>query len=246
MTSTIRYYSMIALLLLAMQGTFWWASFGRLPDLGVVPDNITNEEMQMLSFGDPQLLFRILAFRMNNAGDTFGRFTTLRDYDMEKIEQWFMQMDSLDNISNHPASMSAYYFSQTQHTPDVRHLINYLYEHSKNRPEEKWWWLTQATYLALHKLEDSDLALKVAKPLQGVENIPYWAQQMPAFVYEKRGELEDAYLIMRAILESEQDMEQSEINYMKYFIEERLERMQEEEAALLEKKQKQLDTASDK
>jgi hypothetical protein len=245
MLHTIRYYSIIACLLLAMQGAFWWASFGRLPDLGVVPDNITDDEMQMLSFGDGELLFRILAFRLNNTGDTFGRFTTLRAYDMSKIERWFTQMDSLDDTSNHLVSLSAYYFSQTQNRSEVRHLVNYLYEHSKDRPQQKWWWLTQATYLAMHKLEDKDLALKVATPLQGVRGIPYWAQQMPAFVHENRGEMEHAYIIMRSILESDEKMEQSEINYMKYFIEERLKRMHEEEAALLEKKQKQLDAASE-
>lgn len=242
--TTIRYYSMVAVMFLGLQAAFWWQSFGRLPDLGVVPDNVSNEELQVLAFGDNQLLFRIMAFRLNNSGDTFGRFTTLRDYDMEKIKHWFGQLDAFDATSNHLPSMSAYYFSQTQKTEEVRHLVDYLYEHSHYRPEEKWWWLTQATYLAMHKLEDDVLALKVASPLEGIKNIPYWAQQMPAFVHEKRGELEDAYLIMRAILEQEDEIEQGELNYMRYFMEDRLDRLKEVEG-LIDKKQQKLDDGAE-
>ncbi len=244
--STIRYYSMIAFLFLGLQAVFWWQSFGRLPDLGVVPDLVSDEELKVMAFGDNQLLFRIMAFRLNNTGDTFGRFTTLRAYDMEKISHWFHQLDEYDATSNHLASMSAYYFSQTQNAPEVIHLVNYLYDHSHERPKEKWWWLTQATYLAMHKLKDQDLALKVAKPLEGVTGIPYWAQQMPAFVHEQRGEFEDAYVIMRNVLADAEaeNLTQGELNYMRYFMEERVERLNEVEA-LLEEKQKALDSAKE-
>lgn len=238
--SVVKRTSLIACLLLALQAGFWWKSFGKLPDLGVVPDVMTDDEIQLLSFGDAELFFRIMAFRLNNTGDTFGRFTTLRDYDMQKISAWFAKLDRLDDKANHLPSMAAYYFSQTQKTPEVRYLVEYLYNHSKDRPKLKWWWLTQATYLAMHKLEDDELALKVAAPLEGVRGIPYWAQQMPAFVHEKRGEMEDAYLIMRAILEEDDKLDQSELNYMKYFMEERLDRMKEVED-LLDKQQQRIE-----
>ena len=238
MTSVTR-YSLIALAFLALQGGFWWKSFGKLPDLGVVPNVMSEQEIELLSFGDAQLFFRMIAFRLNNAGDTFGRFTTLRAYDMEKISDWFTKLDTLDNTSNHLPSMSAYYFSQTQNTPDVRYLVEYLYNHAKDRPDEKWWWLTQATYLAMHKLEDKDLALRVSAPLEGVRGIPHWAQQMPAFVHEQRGELEDAYIIMKNILEESNTLDQSELNYMRYFMEERLDRLQEVEG-LIEQRRDEL------
>lgn len=242
-TSVTGYYTILAVLFLAVQGSFWWVSAGRLPDLGVVPELASEQELDVLSFGDRQLLFRIMAFRLNNTGDTFGRFTRLASYNMEKVYLWFTMLDKFDNKSNHLPSMSAYYFSQTQNEKDVIHLVNYLYEHSYWRPEVKWWWLGQATYLALHKLKDEDLALKIAKHLEGVKGIPYWAQQMPAFVYEKRGEFEDAYIIMRNILETDQEMDQGELNYMRYFMEERLERLKEAEE-LLKKQQERIDRKS--
>ncbi len=235
------HYPAIAIILLILQGCFWWKSHGRLPDLGVVPDLVSEEELQLLAFGDDEWLFRIMAFRINNTGDTFGRFTSLREYNMETLYHWFTQLDTLNNTSNHLVSMAAYYFSQTQDTPEVIHMVNYLYKHSHTRPEEKWWWLTQAAYLAMHKLEDNELALKVAAPLEGVTGIPYWAQQMPAFVYEKRGEMENAYIIMKNILEQDTELTQGELNYIRYFMDERLERLKEAEA-LLQQQQQRIDT----
>jgi hypothetical protein len=87
-------------------------------------------------------------------------------------------------------------------------------------------------YLALHKVKDQAMALEVAEPLKGVRGIPAWAQQMPAFVHEKRGEFEDAYRIMTNILEHEDTLDQGELNYIRYFLKERVERLEEAEAML--------------
>jgi hypothetical protein len=245
MTNISKQHIMLALLLLGLQAGFWWKSYGRLPNLGVVPELASPSEMQLLAFGDNELYYRIMSFRMNNIGDTFGRFTPLKNYNLEKLYHWFTRLDMFDNRSGSLATLSANYFSQTQDAPQVIHMVNYLYEHSKDRPQEKWWWLTQATYLAMHKLKDNDLALKVASPLEGVENIPQWAQEMPAIVHEKRGEMEDAYLIMKNLLKDKEKFTQSELNYMKYFMEERVHKLDEVEK-LLQEKQKQIDAETKK
>jgi hypothetical protein len=226
------YYIRLAVIFLIMQAAFAFTSMKRIPDLGVVPDLSSEQELRLLSFGDGQLLFRIMAFRLNNTGDTFGRFIKLSDYNMKKIHTWFTRLDAFDATANHLPSMAAYYFSQTQNHKDVRHLVDYLYEHSYYRPSEKWWWLTQGVYLAMHKLKDDALALKIAEPLVGVKGIPYWAQQMPAFVHEKRGEFEDAATIMKNILAEDDALSQGELNYIRYFMDERLKRLKEVESLL--------------
>jgi hypothetical protein len=245
MTNISKQHIMLALLLIGLQAGFWWKSYGRLPNLGVVPELASPTEMQLLAFGDNELYYRIMSFRMNNIGDTFGRFTPLKNYNLEKLYHWFSRLDMFDSRSNSLAILAANYFSQTQDAPQVIHMVNYLYEHSKDNPKQKWWWLTQATYLAMHKLKDNDLALKVASPLEGVENIPQWAQEMPAIVHEKRGEMEDAYLIMKNLLKDKENFTQSELNYMKYFMEERVHKLDEVEK-LLQEKQKQIDAEAKK
>jgi hypothetical protein len=216
----LRRYALL-LCFLALQVTFWANTRHIQPDMGIVPEVPGKETLQALTFGDDQFYFRIMAFTLQNAGDTFGRFTALRFYDFNKLYHWFTLLDTLDARSNMMPSMATYYFAQTQNTPDVRYIVDYLYAHGTRDVEHKWWWLLQSIYLATHKLHDLDLALKVAKPLQNA-HVPVWAREMTAVVHEKRGEMEDALAIMETIKANVENIPDSELNYMTYFVKERL------------------------
>ena len=212
-------------LMLMLQGLFWWQTRGRLPELAIVPDVPGKTALKAMAFGDEEALFRLHALGLQNAGDTFGRFTALYKYDFNKLYHWFMALDALNPTSNYLPAMAGYYFSITQYPPDVRYIVDYLEAHAEGRVEEKWWWLVQALYLTTHKLKDDARALEIAKKLEGERNIPIWAQQMPAFVYEKRGEFDAAAEIIQHILDSEGTLPQSELNFMRYFVEERIKRL---------------------
>lgn len=220
-----RFAAFLAVFFLLQLG-FWWHTRAILPEMDIVPDVPGKEEVSVLSFGDEQFYFRIMALRIQNAGDTFGRFTALYKYDYATLSRWFSLLSGLDRESDLIPALASYYFSQTQFRPDVRYIVDYLYDYAAARPEKKWWWLTQAVYLANHKLEDRDLALKIAGPLTRARNIPVWAQQMPAFIHEQRGELEEALAIMEAIGHDIDAMEPAERLYINRFIEERTRRLE--------------------
>ncbi len=221
-----RNYSLLAVLLLLQVG-YWYKTKDITPQMDIVPDVPGREALHAMTFGDDQFYFRVLAFNLQNAGDTFGRSTSLRYYDFNKLYLWFNLLDELDAKSNMVPAMATYYFSQTQNTADVRYVVDYLYTHSVRDVGTKWWWLVQAIYLAMHKLEDKDLALKVSAPLVH-KDVPVWAQQMAAVVREKRGEMEDAYNIMQTIKEhaEKKDIKDMDLKYMTYFIKERLHRLE--------------------
>jgi hypothetical protein len=212
------------LLFVALQFGFWLQTKDIRPDMGIVPPVPGKQEIHALTFGDDQFYFRVLAFSIQNAGDTFGRFTSLRYYDMNRLYHWFTLLDTLDAKSNMIPSMATYYYSQTQNTQDVRYIVDYLYEHSTRDIAHKWWWLMQSIYLAQHKLNDMDLALKVSAPLVN-EKVPAFAQQMAAVVREKRGEMEDALRIMETIRDHAEELSDADLKYMRYFIEERLDKL---------------------
>lgn len=214
-------------IILLMQFGFWSHVKTKLPDMTIVPDVPGREALQVMSFGDEEFLFRSMAVRMSNAGDTFGRFTALYKYDLHKVYLWFTLLDQFNARSNVLPSMAAYYFSQTQKTSDVRYMVDYLYEHCAPRIQDKWWWMAQGVYLASHKLKDSDLALKLATTLTEAKDVPLWVNQLPAFIYEKRGEFDAALSIMENILEHTKDIDPGELRYMKYFIDERISKMDE-------------------
>lgn len=214
------------LLLVACQLWFWAATRDIRPDIGIVPDVPTRAATSALSLGDEEFYFRWLTLNLQNAGDTYGRFTPLKDYDFDKLHQWFLLLDTLDHRSNMVPSMAAYYFSQTQHIPDVRYVVDYLYTHAMRDVAHKWWWLLQAMYLSQHKLNDMDLTLRMAKPLIH-KDVPVWAQQMVAVVHETRGEMEDALRIMETIRDNATDIPLTDLRYMDYFVKERLNKLDE-------------------
>lgn len=217
-----NYYLLIAIFI--AQIVFWNYSRNILPDMTIVPEVPGKDVVKALSLGDEQFYFRVLALQIQNTGDTYGRFTPLKEYNYEKLSKWFYLLDTLDNESDYIPSLATYYFSQTQNTPDVRYMVDYLYDHSAWRPERKWWWLIQAIYLANHKLEDKDLALKIGQPLVEAKTIPLWARHFNAFIYEQQGENQQALYLMEHVLEDlkNERLSREDFNFIKYFIEERL------------------------
>ncbi len=217
----------LALLLFAfLQFGFWMETRHLTPELGIVPVPPGKESAQALTFGDSQFYFRTLAFTIQNAGDTFGRFTALRYYDFNRLYYWFYLLDTLDARSDIIPALATYYFSQTQNAADVRYVVDYLYDHAMRDIGSKWWWLVQSIYLASHKLNDMDMALKVSAPLVD-DRVPIWAQSMAAIVHEKRGEMEDAYRIIETIRHHAREIPEPELKFMRYFVEERLGRLDE-------------------
>ena len=221
---TFFHTHLLLLVFICLQLGYWYKTKDIKPEMEIVPNVPGREAVHALTFGDDQFYFRLLAFNLQNSGDTFGRSTSLRYYDFNKLYHWFNLLDELDAKSDMIPAMASTYFAQTQNTPDVRYVVDYLYTHSTRDVPKKWWWLVQAIYLSMHKLNDKDLALKVSKPLVN-SDVPAWAQQMAAVVREKRGEFEDALQIMETIKDNAKYIEDKDLKYMTYFIKERLEKL---------------------
>lgn len=206
------------------QVAFWNYTRAIKPELGIVPDVPGERTVRALSFGDEQVFFRLLALNIQNSGDTFGRFTALYKYDYNKLYHWFHLLNGLDNESNYLPAMSAYYYSQTQNPADVHYMVDFLDEYTDGRAKDKWWWVTQGVYIANHKMNDKTRALALAKRLQGVTDIPLWAQQLPAFIYEQRGEFDEAAQIIQDIAKHKDQYTEGELNFMAHFMKERIHR----------------------
>jgi hypothetical protein len=230
----------VFLVFLAGQGLFWHHTRAIKPEMGIVPDVPGDRAVRALSFGDEEAFFRLLALNIQSSGDTFGRFTALYKYDFNKLYHWFRLLDRLNRESNYLPSMASYYFSQTQNPDDVRYLVDYLDEYTMDRPKEKWWWIVQASYMASHKLKNMERALAMASRLRGVTGIPIWAQQLPAFLHEQRGEFGEALAIIEDILKHPEQYSQGELNFMMYFVKERIHRFDSLKADF-ERAQKEMD-----
>lgn len=213
-------------LLLLCQILLWTQTKQYKPNLAIVPDVPSKLSIKAISLGDEQFYFRTLAYQLQNAGDTFGRFTALKHYNYEKLYHWFTLLDSLDDKSHFVPSLAAYYYSQTQNTPDVKYVAKYLEETSEKDLYNKWWWMGQAVYLANHKLKDKEWALKLAYKLASTprDDVPLWVKQMPAFIHEQRGEEDQAMKLVCEIISNYDNIDQGELNFMTHFVLERLDK----------------------
>ncbi len=230
----------VLLVILSIQIALWyWVTKPIKPELDVLPPVPSERAVKALSFGDEQFFFRLLAMNLQNAGDTFGRATPLKNYNYETLSRWFSLMDKLDARSNFTPTLAAYYFSQTQNWADVHYIVDYLEKHYDNNPQipGKWWWLHQAIFNANFRMKDSQRALDIAIKLSKAPgDLPMWARQMPAFFYAKMGEEEAARKIMVDILGGcKRDekgaivncdhLSKGEINFIHYFLKERLKKL---------------------
>lgn len=229
-TQATFFYRALLVALLGLQVMFWWKDTRFIkPELDIVPTPPRAGFIRALSMGDPEFMFRTLTFMMQNTGDTFGRFSPLKQYDYDKLFTWFATLDTLNSKSDILPSLAAYYYSQTQNVADVRYVVNYLYDHAMYDLPNQWWWLVQSIYLARHKLKDEELTLKVATPL-GREDLPVFARQMLAVVYADTGEMEQAYQLILEISKHADTMSEQDLLYMNYFIDERLKKLDEYQA----------------
>jgi len=213
-----------------LQAALWMHSHKIKPDLTILPAVPGKYEVKALALGDDEFYFRVLGLRLQMAGDTFGRCTPLKDYDYAKLAEWFRILDLLDDKSNYIPSLAAYYFSLTQRHSDTIYVINYLQETAAKDPEHKWWWLVQASIIAKYKLGDKEMALKIAKKLENIPgDIPLWARQLPAFYLADMGEKEQAIIIIRDLLKNYKNLPPEELNFMYYFVKDRLKMIVPEE-----------------
>ena len=212
------------LIALGLQGAFWWQTRELQAGWEGVPPAPSHQVAKALAMGDGQFLYRAATFVLQNMGDEGGDVTPLREYDYQRLGQWFSLLDRFDPKSEFLPVLVGYYFSQSQNPDDVRIVISFLAHIAIRDPERNWRWLAHAIYLARHRVKDMNLALSLAYRMAAMASpgIPIWARQMPAFVLAEVGEREAARDLMEAIMDSQIDLEPSEIEFMRDFIETRL------------------------
>jgi len=226
--------SFIILILFIIQGIFWFQTEKIKPNLGIVPDLPSKYSSKVLSFGDTEFYFRTKAMRIQNAGDTFGRVTPLKNYDYEKLYRWFSFLDTLNSRSNYIPALASYYYSNSQNKMDTIPVIRYLEERYDLNPEKNWWWMYQAIFMAAYKLQDEKLALRLSYKLRDTSgnNTPIWTKQVAALMHSKFGEHCEAIRVINEILQDYENkkinVDDNEINFMLFFIKNRIASMKKE------------------
>ena len=208
---------------LLLQATFSYSVGDIFPKISNLPKNVSGSALKLLEFGDSQFLYRLLSQKIQMAGDSYGRATKLEEYDYDVLDKWLYQINALDNKSNYLPSIAAYLYGNSNNNGDLIKIINYLKSHWQNTGGKNWWWLTQAIYIAKHKIKDLPLALDLAIKLNSTDKIiiPEWAKTLPLIILAVMGEHEAAMQVVQKIID-QPDITDQELNFINYFLEERL------------------------
>ena len=156
------------------------------------------------ALGETQVAYRTMGLMLQNFGDSGGRVTNFKDYDYERLVQWFRLIGKFDPRSNFSPYLAAYYFSAVNDSYKISLLADYLYEAGSAPVQGKWQWLAQAVYLKRYKVNDFETAYKWSVELSELDDptVPSWARQMPAFVKNAEGDKQAAYDILVSMLKS--------------------------------------------
>ena len=167
--------------------------------------------------GDYNLSYRMIGFMLQNIGQVDGQTQSLKAYNYAELEDWFFKSYELLPQSNYVPILAAYYYGAVPDAEKVRHVISFLKVAGNDPTKDRWRWLVHAIFLARHKAKDLDLAYELAEILRDVEsnNKPGWTKWMTAMIRNTKGEKEDAYHMLRLILESSaKDLHPAEVNHM--------------------------------
>lgn len=190
-----------------------------------VPPVPTEFRATIGTLGDSQMAYRATAIFLINLGSSGGRVVPLKDYDFNRLADWFFLGDKLDSRSDSLPYLAAMYYGASQDPQKIRPLLEYLKVVGNNPEGEKWRWLAHGAYLARFKLKDPELALEMANILSVIpnEDMPFWARQMPANILNDQGEKEAAMQLILEILRSSADqLHPNEVNAMLAYLCERV------------------------
>lgn len=214
--------TLVLLVALAAQLAFWAASRDVVIAQTIVPPAPGRVVIAAVALGDTQAAYRVMGLRLQNFGDHDGQWTGLRDYDYDRLIDWFELLTAVDAQAWYVPVLAAYYYAQTPVDADVRRVVAFVSDFAHRDPARHWRLLGHAVYIARHRLDDLPLALSLARELAGLEitDLPFWARQMPALVLAEMGEANAAEAEIRALQERFPDLPPEEARYHEYFLEE--------------------------
>ena len=186
-----------------------------------VPPAPAGANMQALGLGDSQLAYRAAGIMLQNLGDMDGSATPLKDYDFNRLGDWFRLADSLDPRSRFVPVLASFYFGATQDPRELPPVVDYLERVGRRDQGDDWRWLLQALVLARFREHDLNRALVLSRELatQWRPGRPLWMKEMPAFVMTAQGDKKAAYALMLATLKSEGGkVQQAELNSTIIFV----------------------------
>jgi hypothetical protein len=169
------------------------------------------------SLGDPVAFSRLLMLWLQGFDHQPGVSIPFIQLDYGDLIAWLDRILFLDPGSSYPLLSAVRIYSEVPDPAKQRLILDYVYNKFQENPALRWQWLAHAVYVAKHRLQDKELALRYARELRirtTAQTAPDWARQMELFVLEDMGELESAQVLLGGLIDSGEITDQREIDFL--------------------------------
>tara|TARA_Y100000389_G_scaffold181341_1_gene196851 strand:- start:2603 stop:3352 length:750 start_codon:yes stop_codon:yes gene_type:complete len=229
------YFGFFSLFLL-LQILFWYHTQDIKPKLDILPKLQSKKSIVGLSFGDKEFYFRNLSIKLQNSGDQFGNYTSLKKYDYELLYNWLITLSDLNYKSKFTPAIATFFYSAVPDKSKIYWMVKFLEEYAEKDIDKNWWWMFQAVTLSKMFIKDDKIALKLAYKLSKTQNpdAPYFTRQMPAIIHSRMGDYCQSFLIMKDLRDKYNkigdDITSSaidDIHFMNIFVKKQMNKLQE-------------------
>jgi hypothetical protein len=169
------------------------------------------------SLGDPVAFSKLLMLWLQGFDHQPGVSIPFIQLDYAHLTDWLDHVLVLDPRSSYPLLSAVRIYSEVPDPAKQRLILDYVHQKFLDAPAQRWQWMAHAVYVAKHRLQDKELALRYARELRTrttAQTAPDWARQMELFVLEDMGELESAQVLLGGLIDSGEITDQREIDFL--------------------------------
>jgi hypothetical protein len=173
--------------------------------------------LRLASLGEPVALAKILMLQLQAFDYQSGSKVPYKELDYTRVQAWLARILELDPEGQYPLLAASRLYAEVPDEARQRSMLDFVYRQYLLDPNRRWPWLAHATFLAKHRLQDMELALKYAAALQKyttAKDVPPWVVTMEIFIREDLNELETARVMIGGLLASGRITDRGELNFL--------------------------------
>lgn len=182
-----------------------------------VPAPVPASDIRLVSLGESELAAKLLEFWLLSFDTQAGRIMKYESLHYGNLIGWFETIEELDPRSDYPGLMASRVFVDVRDVQRVKRMVNFVHRSFLKAPEKRWRWQAQAVILAKYRLNDLELARRLAEDLriQAMNSdIPAWARDMEFLILQEMGEFEAARALVGSLLNSGAVTDSDELRFL--------------------------------
>lgn len=182
-----------------------------------LPAPVPAGEIRLLALGEAELAAKLLEFWLLSFDTQSGRILKYEWLDYDNLAGWLETLEALDPRSDYASLMAGGVFVDVKDAQRARKMLDFVHRSFLKAPARRWRWQARAVILAKYRLQDLELARRLAGDLriQAMNaDIPAWARDMEFLILQDMGEFEAARALIGGLLNSGAVSDPDELRFL--------------------------------